>query len=637
MFKRREKEQVLSAYDEKYTKRKGIKKVIRTIVETIVCIIILCFFIKNVFVLSKYKPFDDTKIEMSENSEDNGFVAISYFGVDRTGTQTLIDDNRLDEHLKALYDNGFVTISQQDVYDYYYKGKKLPKYSLFLMFEDGRRDTTVFAEKITEKYNYLSTMQTYAYKFEENDPTFLTPKNIDELKKSTYWEFGTNGYRLAYINAFDRYDRFLGELTTKEYNKISPYLGRDYNHYLMDYIRDEYDMPVETKIEMKKRIDGDYEKLKEIYEDKCGEVPSFYVLMHANTGMFAENEIVSEVNRKNIEDIFDINFNREGYCKNNLESSEYDLTRMQPQAYWHTNHLLMRIKYDVADDMNIDFVKGDEERFANFNLIKGAAEYDGDEIYLTCLPEDEGKVVLNQDEIMNGDFIISTRLIGNAYGKQLIKLGTDELGEGGVSVGLGNKKLVVLSGDEELFVEDVDDVIGTPKVSVDEDDYAALLQERETFMQYAEDTDEAYEYAQLITEQKTETPLSVDDGAEEYIPALELNEASDHELKVYVRGGLMTVYLDDCLAVSGLEVDIDRSAKVALSSVYGGDFYSQRNLTDDVYDGVFKEFTIRDNTGAEKIDEERIRFDNCLHGSELVMKNVKVAWNKVIDVFIEVF
>lgn len=637
MFKRKEKEQVLSAYDENYTKKKGIKKVIRTIVETIVCIIILYFFVKNVFVLTKYKPFDEGAVEMSQNSEENGFVAISYFGVDRTGTQTLIDDDRLDEHLKALYDNGFVTISQKDVYDYYYNGKALPKYSLYLMFEDGRRDTTVFAEKITEKYNYLSTMQTYAYKFEENDPTFLTPRNIDELKKSSYWEFGTNGYRLSYINVFDRYDRFLGELTTKEYNQISPYLGRDYNHYLMDYIRDEYDMPVETRLEMKSRIDGDYEKLKEIYEDKCGEVPNFYVLMHANTGMFAENEIVSEVNRANIESIFDINFNREGYCKNNLESSEYDLTRMQPQAYWHTNHLLMRIKYDVSEDMNIEFVKGEEERFNNFNLLKGAAEYKGDELYLTCLPEDEGKVVLNKDEILSGDYLITTRLLGNAYGKQLISLGTDALGAGGICVGLANKKLVVLSGDEELYIADVDDVLNLPKTSVDEDDYAALLQERETFLQYAENTDQAYEYAQLITEQKKETPKSVEEGAKEYVPSIELKEASDHNLAIYVKDGKMTLFLDDCLAVENLDVNINPSAYLSLVSAYGGDFYSQRNLTDDVYDGVFKQFTIRDNTGAKKPDEERIRFDNCLHGMELLGDNVKLVWNKILDIFIEVF
>ena len=62
---------------------------------------------------------------MADDSAENGFISISYFGVDRTGTETLVDDDRLNEHLKALYDNGFVTLNQKDVYDYYYGDKKL--------------------------------------------------------------------------------------------------------------------------------------------------------------------------------------------------------------------------------------------------------------------------------------------------------------------------------------------------------------------------------------------------------------------------------------------------------------------------------------------------------------------------------
>lgn len=630
-------EVVLSAYNEEYTAKKNRGKVIRTVIETLVCIWIIYIFVTSVFVLSKYKPYDESEVKMADNSDENGFCAISYFGVDRTGTQTLVDDDRLKEHLAALSDNGFVTLTQEDVIDYYYKGKKLPQKALFLMFEDGRRDTSIFAEKITEKYNFLSTMMTYAYKFEENDPTFLTPKNIEELKKSTYWEFGTNGYRLEYINVFDRYDRFLGQLNTKKYNQISPYLGRDYNHYLMDYIRDEHDIPIETRFEMKKRIDGDYEKLKEIYEDKCGEVPQLYVLMHANTGMFAENEVVSEVNRENIEDLFLINFNREGYCRNDKRSSEYDLTRMQPQPYWHTNHLLMRIRDDYEKAININFVKGDEDRYSKYTLLEGAAEFNGDEIYVTCESEGFGRVKLNRNDVTNGDFILSTELLGNAYGRQIITLFANDEDNSGLDIATENKELIIRENGHELYREFIDEIIGTPKVSIDEDDYAALMQERETFMQYAEDTDEAYEYSTLITEQMNEVPASVEDGAKEYIPSLELKESADHKLKIYVKDEMLTVTIDDCMAVKNLKINTSSDSNIYLTSGWGGDFYSQRNLTDDVYDGVFKQLKITKNTGLEKEEDEEVIYDNCLHGYELFKYNAKVIWNKVIDFFVDVF
>ena len=646
MFKKGKKEKtkegtkdeiVLSAYDDDYTKKKNISKVIRTTIETISCIALLYFVITNVFILTKYQPYDESQIEMADDSSENGFVAISYFGVDRTGTQTLVDDDRLREHLQALYDNGYVTLTQQDIIDYYYKGKELPKKSLFLMFEDGRRDTSIFAEKITEKYNFRSTMMTYAYKFEENDPTFLTPKNIDELEKSTYWEFGTNGYRLEYINVFDRYDRFLGQLTTKKYNQISPYLGRDYNHYLMDYLRDENDIPTETRLEMKKRIDGDYMKLKEIYDDKLGKVPVLYVLMHANTGMFAENEVVSEVNRQNIEELFEINFNREGYCKNNLESSEYDLTRMQPQPYWHTNHLLMRIKDDNASDYGIEFVRGDENRFADYTLLEGAAEFKGDEIYVTCESEGYGSIKLNRDDVTNSDFILSCELLGNAYGRQIITLFANDEDNSGLDIATENKELIIRQNGAELYRAEIDDIIGTPKVSIDEDDYAALMQERQTFMQYADDKEQAYEYAEEISEQMNETPTSVEEGAEEYVPSIELKEAADHIVKVYVKGNKLKVTLDDYPVVDDLEIEHTANSHIYLTSGWGGDFFSQRNLTDDVYDGVFKNLKITENTGLEKEEDEIVIYDNCLHGFELFMDKAKVIWNKVIDFFVEVF
>ncbi len=94
--------------------------------------------------------------------------------------------------------------------------------------------------------------------------------------------------------------RFLGELTSREYIELTDYMGRDYNHYLMDYIRDKDGLPVESQQMMRERITHDYDLMNDIYTEEIGELPDFYVLMHANTGMFGNNEAVSEVNEENI-------------------------------------------------------------------------------------------------------------------------------------------------------------------------------------------------------------------------------------------------------------------------------------------------------------------------------------------------
>ena len=177
-------------------RRKNRKKVVRSIAEGILLIGLLVLIICAVHTFDSYEPYEETWVEMATDEEDTGFIALSYFGVDRNETKNLISTERLQEHMDALSASGYVTITQQDILDYYKEGKKLPKKSLFLMFEDGRRDTAIFAQKVTEKYNYISTILTYAQKFETGDSKFLMPDDLEELKNGTFCELGTNGYRL---------------------------------------------------------------------------------------------------------------------------------------------------------------------------------------------------------------------------------------------------------------------------------------------------------------------------------------------------------------------------------------------------------------------------------------------------------
>lgn len=89
---------------------------------------------------------------------------------------------------------------------------KLSKNALFLMFEDGRKGTVLFTEKLLEKLNYQATILTYGEKFKRDDQKFISAKDLRKLQKEGFWELGTNGYRLSYINCYDRYKHFLGQL-----------------------------------------------------------------------------------------------------------------------------------------------------------------------------------------------------------------------------------------------------------------------------------------------------------------------------------------------------------------------------------------------------------------------------------------
>ncbi|MBP3476160.1 MAG: glycoside hydrolase [Lachnospiraceae bacterium] len=612
-------------------RRKNIKKVVRSIAEGVILIVLLVLVIQALFTFDTYEPYDETKIEMATDEEDTGFIALSYFGVDRNETKTLISTERLQEHIDALSASGYVTITQQDILDYYREGKKLPKKSLFLMFEDGRRDTAIFAQKVTEKYNYISTIMTYAQKFETKDSKFLMPEDLKALEKGTFCELGTNGYRLEYINVYDRYDRFLGNLNTLEYAHVQPFLGREYNHYLMDYIRDEYGIPRESREQMKTRIDFDYDEIERIYTEELGEVPGMYVLMHSNTGMFGENEKVSAVNQARIFDMFDMNFNREGYVLNTQESSLYDLTRTQPQAYWHTNHLLMRIWDDTDQDMA--WVDGDTERKSNWEELNGKAEFQDNEIYLTCEPECVGTLRLRDSESYK-DVIVNTRLAGNKLGIQSVYVRADENLGNGICVKIENNELYILDGDTLLYQENIDKLTQVEPVSVEEDDMAAQIAEKELEVQYATTVQKGKNAAVELAVLNDTDPLSVEDGAEEYIEDININDPADRQLSIAVKDNLLTVSVDGYYAVQDEEIHTTDAGYVFIQSGWGGEAYSQRNLADDVYDGVFVDFEVTQNTGAE---EETVLYDNKMHGFEWFCWKSGKIWKTVINWFIETF
>ncbi len=128
-------------------KRKNRRKIIKVIGQIILLAVAAVVLVNAVFDLQTYQEPDKSKWR-----QDKGFIALSYFGVGRSGTSKLVSQDQLDAQLKALHDQGYETISQQDVIDYYEKGAPLPDKALFLSFEDGLNDSALFAQPILEKY-----------------------------------------------------------------------------------------------------------------------------------------------------------------------------------------------------------------------------------------------------------------------------------------------------------------------------------------------------------------------------------------------------------------------------------------------------------------------------------------------------
>jgi hypothetical protein len=615
--------------NDQFTDRKNRKKFIRVVFQITFILAIVALVINALFTLKTYVPYSQ---QTTKFSGDKGFIALAYFGVERNGNQTLIGIGRLREHLQALKAQGYVTVTQQDILSYYQSGKPLPEKSLFLIFEDGRSDTAIFSQKILEDLNFKATMLTYPEKFLKKDPKFLVPSELKELEKTTFWEMGTNGYRLAFINMFDRYDNYLGELAPLEHASVAPYLGRKYNHYLMDYIRDEFGIPKESHNRMKERISHDYEALRNSYSQSLGYVPGMYILMHSNTGSFGNNDKVSAVNEQWIKTLFTMNFNREGFCFNQRNSSLLDLTRMQPQAYWHTNHLLMRIQDDINQEL--EFVKGDVTKQKAWDTIKGAAEMQEETIILTSLPQDRGLLRLKNSNDF-GDLKLSVRLTGNQLGLQKIYLRADESLSRFLSISIFNNVLYVTEKrngvETELVKLDLDKHDGKKILSVAEDKKAAEMKALEIFVQYADLAEKAKIYAERLKDKRLETASTVAQGANKYIPALSVHAKGDRLVALALREDILSVTIDGKDAVKDLRLYGTKRGSVYLETAWGDYGWSQRNLADDVYDGVFEKLIITENMGAET---EKVLYDSRLQGFDAVRLKVKQLWGALINWFV---
>lgn len=639
--------------DDKYTKNKERKKIIKVVLQIICLAALAAVLVLALFTFKKYVPFQqrsDVPV-----SDDRGFVALSYFGIARTGTSDLIAKDRIAEHLEALKMNGYETITQQDIIDYYANKETLPNKALFLSFEDGRRDTAIFAQKILENLNYKGTAMTYPEKFELKDTKFLMPAELRDLEGNSFWEMGTNGYRLAFINCFDRYNNYLGELTPLKHAMVAKYMGRKYNHYLMDYLRDDKFFPKESYNMMQDRISYDYEKLRDIYQKELGYVPKAYTLMHSNTGAFGNNPDVSAVNEKWITELFALNFNREGYSWNDKSSSIYDLTRMQPQPYWYTNHLLMRIAHDQKQP--IKFVQGDSEEAAKWLKLAGESEFKTEKIILTTEPDAKSLLYLKNMRAA-ADMHVKVKLTGNKYGAQTIYLRTNEKLSRAIAVKLVGNYLLVRESGKELLKLDLNKFDGKPSVSISEDKREAEMAELTAFARYAPTKEQAEIYAQRLRDRQSQEAATVEAGEKEYVPDINIREAGSRYLEIFLRGHELRLKVDGREVPEAIQVSDTANGKVALEAGFMQLGWSQRNLADDVYDGVFEKLMIYDYqrdykpqpllelsvightlTIPNPFDDGGVPvlYDSRLHGVAGVLHTISEYWEKLLHFFIHTF
>ncbi len=620
-------------------RRKNKRKVFRVFVQIALLVTFAAFGILSVIKSMQNQTVNLDSAQSSSTlyaggSQSNQFIALSYPGLTKSESleSKIINDRNFAEQIAALKSAGYVTISQNDIINYYMNYERLPQKALFLIFEDGIRNTISLAQPVLEENRYRATVCTYVNNLGQLNSNFMNASALQSLKNNPYWELGTNGYRLSYINVFDRYNNYFGHLNGSEFVKVYGYLWRDYNHYLMDFKRDEDRLRQESEQELISRIKSDYQQMHSVYLEALGSVPGLYIIMHSNTGAFGTDPVASNANRDSLTSMFSMNFNRQGTCLNTLESSIYDLSRLQVQSYFSTNHVLMRIQDDIGEQ--IPFVTGDEQEAAKWYVDDGVAEFKGDRMILTTQPRGEGRMTLKSTLLTDLDMTVT--LEGNVAGSQSVYLRTDRNLNSGIQVSLENNVLFIREPDDqsrELFSKSLFEIDGGPFISEQEDEYNGLVALQNAIIQFDEDPVRVEEAKEKLAQLENMPVLTLDQGGTPYYPAIDISKRDSRKLRIRLVGSRLSVWVDDKPVVEQLSVSSTQMGAVAFQSkVYYQDEYSQRFLADDVYDAVFVSPQIRNVD-----DPDTVYYLYELEKRQTINSTITRWVNTIVEFFVDNF
>lgn len=572
-------------------KQKNRRKMISIVLQLALLALISVVLVRTLLITSYHQSLS---AEMMTNTD--GFIALSYFGVDRNGSPKYISKGELEKQLTALKEQGYETISQQQVIDFYEKGVPLPEKALFLSFEDGRTDSSLYSQAILEKLNYQATMFTYADKMDTKDAKFLKSKHLKPMIDSGYWELGSNGYRLTYINVFNGDGAYLGEIA--EHDVPDKTTIEFYNHYLMDFLRDEYLIPKETRQEMTQRIASDYEQMHKIYTNRFTTMPKAYAIMHSNALYNNMHPAVQAVNDEMIKTYFALHFNRDLHAYNSSDGHLYDLNRLQVSPRWPVNHLLMRIKEDAKAD--IRFETGDAATANKWSIHDGVAQFDDHAIVLTTEPGAEVKAALQT--LLPADFTAGFRMKGSVVGRQFASIANEE-GEQEIQIVLEKNKLYVytveLEGAAELLLEQSLDPINWSG-----EDYAF---------------NKATHYSYTDTQQGSRID-------EEEFPSTLHN---DRAVTIMLAGDTLQIKVDHKL-ITDLRMPFTSSRyQLSLGGSSAAQQTAHEQYVDTIYDSIFEDLTI--------CSDDQLIYSVQESLPDAFIRSVSKKSSQIIDFFIKVF
>ena len=253
----------------------------------------------------------------------NGFVALSYPGVNRGLDAPYFSSDQLRAQLEALQKAGYETITPADALAFLEGRSPLPKKALLLLFEGGRKDSLLYSTPILYDTGFMATMLIPTSLTKEWGNFYIKQNEIGKIQRKPHWNIGSMG--------------------DKAHTLITTGPNGEQGHYLTA-LRWENGV-LESPVEYRARVAGDFGTSAKLLQKLSGEDVPLYLVPFADVGSAPDAyELALPVITKALRQYYKLAFLGGWDPYNGYGSNPYDLTRLRTTSEWSPDELITYIE-----------------------------------------------------------------------------------------------------------------------------------------------------------------------------------------------------------------------------------------------------------------------------------------------------
>lgn len=119
-----------------------------------------------------------------------------YHGISETETKSSVSFANFKDQMYKLKENGFETVTSQQLEDFILHGKPLPPRSFLLTFDDGRKDSFYPVDPVLKALNYHAVMFLIAHEVQDRNSYYLTNDEVKTMLATGRWEIQAHTFDL---------------------------------------------------------------------------------------------------------------------------------------------------------------------------------------------------------------------------------------------------------------------------------------------------------------------------------------------------------------------------------------------------------------------------------------------------------